>query len=495
MDAMTAGSLEETLEADYLVVGSGAGGATAAVTLAEGGADTLILEEGAWRRREEFTPDLYGAMSRLFRGFGSQVARGTSLIPVLEGCCVGGSTVINGAIVHRLPEEVHAAWLREDPALRDRLPYKALASCAESIEADLGIRANLDSLLAELPAAGVLKRQGWAPSAMKRNAPGCQATGRCLQGCPSGGKLSMEASYIPRALRVGARLATGCRVESIIWEGRRASGVRVKDAAGRRRLARARRAVLLAAGTVQTPRLLDRSGLGRALPEIGRHFQCHLGIGIVGRLDCDAALVEGPPQGIEARVPGEEGVKLATQLLPPELLLARAGIVGDDLAQTLREWRKLSSWTASVRSDAEGEVLAGWIGSPSIVFRPSRRDMERLRRALWHLTRLLFELGAREVFPPVAGLPARLTEPAEAQLILSASLDPRDYPIVVGHMFGTCRMAGDRARGVVGPDFSVHGAEGLYVADGSIFPTNLGVNPQHAIMTMARHAARGILGS
>jgi len=479
------------LEADYVVVGSGAAGATVAVALGEQGRSTIVLEEGGFHRKDDFTADLYGALATLFRDFGAQVARGRAIVPVLEGRCVGGSTVMNGAISHRLPKEIHDGWCR-DAAIAASLPFSDLETHAARIEEDLGIRANLSPVLEGLPAAAALRRLGWAHQPMRRSAPGCQASGRCLQGCPSGGKLSMEASYIPRAIRAGAMLLDRHRATRIVAAGGRATGVVVRDPQGGRRLVSARRAVILAAGALQSPLLLRTSGLGGA--HVGRHFQCHLGAGTTALLDRPVRSVEGPPQGIEVLEFDADGIKLATQLLPPELLFARTPVAGRALSDLLGQWRSISCWTGSVRSEAEGRVSGTALGRVSIRFDPSPRDMERLREAIWRMARLLFELGAVRVFPGVFGVPVELRAPGEADAIRSAPLDPRAYLLGVGHIFGTCRMGSDPAASVVAPDFRVHATENLYVVDASVFPSNIGVNPQLAVMTLARHAAHGVLG-
>jgi choline dehydrogenase-like flavoprotein len=325
---------------------------------------------------------------------------------------------------------------------------------------------------------------------MRRNAPGCRATGRCLQGCPSGGKLSMEASYVPRAMQAGVRVLDRHRARRIVHEGGRAIGVEVVGADGRRRIVRARRAVVVAAGTIRSPLLLRGSGLGGA--HAGRHFQCHLGVGALGLLPRPVREMEGPPQGIEVFEFEPNGIKLATQLLPPELLLARTGVTGPAMADLLRAWTHLSAWTVSVRSRAEGDVSPGFAG-PSIRFTPAPEDIVALRDGLHRVGQLLAALGAGRFFPNVAGLPVELRAD-DVDRLRQAPLDPRAYTMAVGHVFGTCRMGSDPRTSVVAPDFRVHGCDGLYVVDASVFPTAIGVNPQLAVMTLARHAALGLAG-
>jgi choline dehydrogenase-like flavoprotein len=478
-------------EADYVVVGSGAGGATVAMTFAEAGRSTLVVEEGLWHRRDDFKEDLHSSMATLFRDFGGQVARGRSVIPLLEGCTVGGTTVMNGALVHRLPEAVHAEWCR-DAGIGAALPYARIDECAARIEKDLGTRANLAELLPTLPVGHTLARLRWRHAAMTRNAPGCQESGRCLQGCPTGGKMSLEASYVPRAIRAGARLREGQRAREIVLEGGRAVGVSVRDGSGRVARLRARRAVVVSAGVIQSPRLLWASGLRHA--HLGKHFQCHPGAGVVGLLPTTMRATVGPPQGVEITQFLDEGIKLATQLLPPELVLGRAAVAGTSLRKLLARADRLSAWTTSVRSRAEGSLSFSRFRAPSVTYTPASEDVERLRRGAWLLAQLLFELGAETVFPCIASAPPALVRD-ELDAILSASLDPRDYGISVGHMFGTCRMGGQPQSSVVSPRLEVWGARDLYVIDASVLPTTTGLNPQHAIMSIAMLAAQNILAT
>jgi choline dehydrogenase-like flavoprotein len=115
--------------------------------------------------------------------------------------------------------------------------------------------------------------------------------------------------------------------------------------------------------------------------------------------------------------------------------------------------------------------------------------MNNLRKGLRFTAELLFAAGAREVITNIYGMPERLTNPDQAWLLETGPADPASYSFALTHLFGTARMSLRPSEGVVGPDFCVHGTKKFYVIDSSIFPTNLGVNPQHAIMAIAMHAA------
>lgn len=480
-------------EADFIVVGSGAAGATAGLDLARAGREVVLLEEGGWFRQPDFRPDFYSALSRLWRDFGGQAARGRSVFPVAQGCCVGGSTTINTAIMHRMPRDVWEVWTR-DAGLREQLPWDQIEEAGEAIESDLSVRANLEAILPGLPLSASLDRLGWRYRAMPRAATGCQSSTRCLQGCPSGGKWSLEKSFVPAAVEHGARVVARCRVDRVLIEAGRAVGVEAElhaeEGARRRYRARARRGVVVAAGAVHSPLLLQRSGLRN--PHIGRHFLCHIGTNVVAEYERPTAAIEGPSMGYE--VLHASGLKFSSiQSTPPEILVGNVPSVGADLVALLRRIDRLCLWNTSFRCSTEGDVRRSLVGGPRIRLTPSAADIASARAGVGHLAELLFAAGAVAVHPGINGIPRTLTSPDQIGVVASASLDPRDYALNCSHLFGTCRLASRASDGAVAPSFQTHEVTSLYVVDASVFPTATGVNPQQSIMALARHAVRGIL--
>jgi choline dehydrogenase-like flavoprotein len=145
-----------------------------------------------------------------------------------------------------------------------------------------------------------------------------------------------------------------------------------------------------------------------------------------------------------------------------------------------------------VRAEAEGTVRPAWGGRDKVKLTLTRADMERTRKGTALLARMMFEAGAREVWPGVFGIPSVIRSIDEVKLIEAAPPEPRLFSMITTHFFGAARMGVDPAASVVGADFQSHEARDLYVIDSSVFPTNLGVNPQHSIMGMARLAATAI---
>ena len=480
---------------DFVVVGSGAAGAVAAHTLARAGFAVAMVEEGPWVKTREFGDKVSDAFTRMFRDAGTQVLEGHAYVPLIQGRCVGGSTVMNSAIAHRTPEDVLAEW-DERFGLGAHISARALEPHFDALERELNAHAVDDAVLGENNRLFLdeAKHEGLPAGKMRRYERNCRGSGRCVTGCPNAAKQGMNVSYVPWALALGARIYCSCRVERVVVEGGRACAVLAKTTGGgtaKTVRLRARRGVLVAASTIQTPNVLRRSGLrARA---IGEHFQCHPGFGIGGVFDRPVTMSFGATQGAEStHLRKTERIKLETIGMPPELAAVRIPGIGHDLMSRMGVFSNLAVWAVVVRAEAEGTVRAGWGGRDKVRLDFTRRDVERTRKGTAILARMMFEAGAREVWPGIYGLPSILTRPDQVRLIEEAPADSRLFSMITTHLFGAARMGLDPATSAVGADFQSHEARGLWVVDSSVFPTNLGVNPQHSIMAMSRLAATRI---
>ncbi|HEX9012466.1 MAG TPA: GMC family oxidoreductase [Anaerolineaceae bacterium] len=484
---------------DYVIVGSGAAGATAARTLADTGASIAVVEEGPTATTAGFSDQLFPSMQRIFRGggLGALTARGRTLIPVIQGSCLGGTTVVNAAIMWRIPDDVWEPW-NSEYGLGQALPLAELHKNWDQIESELFVRPTPAEVWGEnnrlLDIAKTRLSVSGAPT--RRAVRDCRGSARCFTGCPYGAKQSMLVSYIPYADRRGASIFTGARVDRILIEGDRAEAVTGffhTPGAKRSRVPftlHARKAVILAASAIQTPLLLQRSGVRS--PHLGAHFQGHPGCSLIGVFDRPVNLWSGATQGYESgqhRIDG--GFKVEPLALQPELVLASLPGVGRRWVENMAEASHLAVWAAPIRAEAQGTVRLGRSGA-EVRYDLTPGDMDRMRQSLKFTAELFFAAGAREVIPNVYGLPQRLQPSDGSRLLGDGPLDPAAYGPILTHLFGTARMSVRPQDGVVGADFCVHGARNFYVVDSSIFPTNLGVNPQLAIMGIAMHAARQI---
>jgi choline dehydrogenase-like flavoprotein len=470
---------------DYVIAGSGAAGASAARILADTGASLAVVEEGPAVTTADFKDTALETFHRLYRGMGAQITRGRAPMLVIQGRCLGGSTVVNSAIVRRLPEEVWQEW-STTYGLGKILPFEEIDRAAEEIEKELQVEPTPEAIWGRnnhLLADGVA-RLGLAGSPTRRNAPGCRGSGRCNLGCPHGAKQSMQVSYLPYAQDRGARLLADERVEEVLWRGRRAVAVRTS-----RRLINARKAVIIAASAIQTPALLRRSGVRSG--HLGRHLQGHPGIAIIGLFDEPVHLGDGATQGFEVDgLRAESRVKVETLALPPETFFGGVPGVGRRWVELMAEFPRAAVWVLPLRAFGSGRV-GGGPRDGYINFRLDPRDLPNLRRGLRQAAALMFAAGAREVVCPIHGLPERLRS-QDLGLLDGLDDDAARYPLAMSHLFGTARMSVRPEDGVIGTDFNVHGSENLYVVDSALFPTNLGVNPQLSIMSLARIAAERI---
>lgn len=205
-------------EADFVVVGTGAGGATAARVLAGAGREVLMLEEGRYLKTAERPRDQLGAMSMAFRDCGTATTEGVVPMPLLQGRCVGGATAINSGIIWRMPDDVRRQWSDEHGL--GAMVGAELDRAYDHIERELEVAETEPRLWggnAELMAEAS-ERLGLPGKPITRNAARCQGTAQCLQGCPGEARQSMDVSYVPRAMRDGARLSTGMRVDRVVTE-------------------------------------------------------------------------------------------------------------------------------------------------------------------------------------------------------------------------------------------------------------------------------------
>ncbi len=485
-------------EVDYVVVGSGAGGASAAVSLARGGAQVAIVEAGAWRDPEHYPSSAYGALRDLMDDWGSMVTRGRALWPLVQARAVGGTTVINSAICVRTPEDIFERWQREHGIadLRDQV-----LSSQDALEHELSVEEvplaaqGRSSRLAMLGASAA----GYDSHYLRRYAKGCEGSGQCLQGCKSARKQSTNITFVPETQERGGLVLSCAPVSRIILEGTRAVGVSGRflhprtRARGARFVVRARRAVIVAASATYSPVLLLRSGVRS--PALGDYFRAHPGSGVFGCYDDPVDMNKGATQGWASVAFREQpGLKLETLAIPPELVVSRLAGGGSELMKRLSEYRHIAMWCHAVRAESCGKVRPGLLGKPVVRYTLDRADMERFRQGTLLLAKTHFAAGAKAVIPGVAGMPFKIG-PEEIGLLESAPLDPRAYVGILSHLFGGCVMGSDPARAVTDRRGRVYGYQGLVVADASVIPTNLGVNPQHTIMALARVFAEELLAA
>lgn len=490
------------LSADDVIIGSGAAGGVVAGILAEAGRNVIVLEEGPYVSGAEIStmrPSQH--MRKVWRDGGMTVAVGTTGGPsvnVTMGRGVGGSSMLTGGVCFRTPDEVLHTWASEH-GLRSMTP-EALRPHFEEVEEAVHVEevpASLRSLSTQKFIKGA-ERMGFDIEPLRRNTKGCNGCGRCNFGCPHGAKMSVDRTYLPRAVAAGARVFSNVLVDEVMLEAGVAVGVRGRAQVREQNFLRpapkvkvhARR-VIVCAGATHTPLVLARSGVGARSRQVGRNMTLHPAFRMFARFDDRVDGWKGALQSVYTRSLEHEGITLVGLYVPPGVLAATMPGFGPEHVRRAKEIPHLAVFGGMIHDEGGGTVRPGPGREPLFTYSMSKRDRSRVPTMIRAMGDAFFAAGAREVFPPVLGLGGMDAD----------SFAKFDFSRVPGiklecssqHPLGSARMGASPDTSVVKDTGETWDAKNLYVADGSIVPTSLGVNPQLTIMTLATRVARGLV--
>jgi len=479
-----------------VIVGSGAGGATMAAELADAGVDVVVVEEGGYHPTESFTAQTGRALRTLYRDGGVGLALGKPPVLFSEGCCVGGSTVVNGGMSWRTPARVLRRWATQEgiAAISERDMEPHFAKVESRISVALQDPETIGQDMRLLKAGADAK--GWKTIPNLRNQLHCAGTNNCTNGCPTGAKRSMLVTNVPRALARGARLFADCRVERIIHSGGRVAGIEGRFVRpGRQRGPRltVRSPVVVAAGgAVQTPALLARSGLRSRSGLLGRNLTLHPNAKVIAFFDEQVLGWHGVHQAYQVREFMEDGILLTAVNLPPSLVALGLPGYGRDLGQVMARYNHMVTAGCLIEDTASGRVrnIAGL--GVQVFYQINNHDTERVVRGIVLAAELMFAAGARCVLLPFDGAP-EVRDPAELRDLLARPVPAKSIELFTVHLMGTARMSDDPRRGVVDSFGAFHGVPGLFVADASLFPSPIGVNPMETIMALVTRNAQQLI--
>lgn len=486
------------LSADAVVVGSGAGGAMVAAKLAEAGRKVVLLESGSYYDASHFTGTVPEIWSKTYAQQGFALMEGEPPIVLFYGDSVGGTTTINLGTCYRTPAAVLERWAREEGL--SGLSADSMAPFFEETERAIHAEETSWNVIGERERVlhdGAAKL-GWKHRRLMRNTLGCVGCGRCLLGCPVNAKQSTLVSLVPRAGAAGASIYSDAKVDRVLLDHGHAVGVEasVRDPSTRQPKAKITvnsRTVVLAAGTVGTPLILLRSGLENE--HTGQHMRIHPASGCLGVFPKRLNDRLGAPQAWGAEEFAGEGMMLESFFGPPDLFAGLASGYGRAHNELLSQYPHVSVpiFFLAERGSA-GTVKQGLGGATAMTYSLTDEDAGRAVEGFRRVAQLLFASGAERVLIPLQRMFEAKTE-SDVNEILAREAGRENLHLYGFHPMGTARMGIDSSRSVVGPFGEHHRAQGLYVADGSIFPTALGVNPQVSIMSFAARTAQHLLES
>lgn len=487
------------LRADAVVVGSGSGGAVVARELARAGLFVVVVEEGA-----HHTPAQYGSYSpstslaKLMRESGLSLAFGfgeTPTMSVLAGKCVGGSSVVTGGVCFRIPDEVRHEW-QHGLGLSD-LSAEALAPLYEELERDLSVEVVPDAMRSRSTELFVMgaEKLGIPMKSLRRNMMGCKGASRCNFGCPNQAKRSVDVVMLPEVTERAGIIVSDALVERVIIREGRAVGVKGHFAPsddGRPGESFEVHApiVVVACGSLHTPLLLRQSGLHS--PHIGRHLTLHPSFRVGALFDEDVNGWDGAMQSVYSDHYASRGITLIGAYTAPSILSAAFPGVGRAHRARVRTIPKLAFFGALIHDEPSGRIRRFFSREPFITYSMAERDRARMWESIGILGEMAFAAGARELLLPVFGAEP-LTSREELRAFLASPPSARRVESMSFHPLGTARMAASKDAGVVAETGETFEVKSLFVADGSVLPSSLGVNSQLPVMTMALHIARQIV--
>ncbi|MCK1719875.1 GMC family oxidoreductase [Bradyrhizobium sp. 141] len=484
-------SHELQLEADAVIIGSGAGGASVADVLTAAGLSIVMLEEGKHIPSSSASPRASEAFSAAWRGGGITAAIGRPPVTYAEGRCVGGGTEINTAITQRVDSDLIDQWRKlnkiENFSPDELAPYYDRAETAVSASLTPGPLGRPTDILRQGGEA-----LGWKVTELKRAQRGCKGANRCSYVCPNGAKQSMAVTLLPKAVDGGMRLLAQTRVDNIRIEKRRVTEVRAqsRDAGGQAVTVLVKAGmVFVCAGAIHTPALLRCSGPRK---RIGDTLRLHPTVKAT-------ALFNDPVDAHQSRPP----LTAITEFMPEQRIggsIFTPGVFGLSLAEDwtnrsdlMRDWRFCGSYYGMIRPRGVGSVrsLPGF-SEPLVSFKLAPEDWIALSQVLTRLGQAMFAAGARKVFPSISGHEG-WTSPDQVHEFWNKPLPKRATNLMTVHLFSSCPPGEHQDACAVDSYGRVRGLENLFVADGSLIPEAPGVNPQMTIMALAFRVAEAAL--
>jgi choline dehydrogenase-like flavoprotein len=506
----------QRIAVDVLVIGSGAGGGSVARDLAQAGKRVMVIESGALYDERTFPTRERDAYERLYLDSGF-TATDDAHIAILAGGTVGGGTTVNWMTSIPVPDRVRDEWEEQHGVTGIASPR--FKKDLNEVLREVGAQPSIDMPPKDAALIRGAEARGWSGERIQINRAECDDCGTCPFGCKRGSKQSTLRLHLPQALEAGAHLIPDCKAERLIISDGAVRGAVTTygtRAGTPRTLEIIAPQVVVSGGALRTPLLLRRSGLTH--PAIGQNLRLHPVTLAAGIFPEKIEMWRGTMQAAKSEefiAPTEDRNGYIIESAPGHPGLLALGIPWtsrDEHQRLMKLAPKIAPFLAIAKDDGGGRISETRNGFAKIEYRTTPRDERTLRAALGSLVRMAESAGAEEVIaagsPPIAW---RRSDGVEAFEVLERRLTRFDFSpnrgtVFSAHQMGTARMGGDPVDHACDPFGRVrsssrpratdpHGGiiKGLYVADGSLFPTAIGVNPMITILALAKRVARTVL--
>jgi choline dehydrogenase-like flavoprotein len=481
------------LEADACVIGTGAGGAVLAAELAEAGHSVIMLEKGGHFTRKDFTQKEQEMMPRLFEEGGARTTADGGIM-VLHGSSVGGGTTVNWAICFDPPGHVLDEWADahgvEGIRLADMKPHLAKVRHILNVQK---MKPDEVTENGRLLLEGA-KKLGMHADRFEHNRTMCVRSGFCILGCAYDRKQGMNVTYVPRALHFGAQLYPRAEVTAFEREGDRivaVRGVLTDPETGAQHKFRVKAKLFsVSGGAISTPALLRKNQLGN--DQVGQNLTIHPTTAAVAIFDHEVKAWDGIHYGTYVTDLEPEGIIIESVFAYPGLMGSALFAWGDRAMEKMAAYNRMAAAIVLLHDDGRGTVEVDRYGLPVVQYWVSEKDQQKFRKGLKTVARIFLAAGAKEVLIPHASALTIRSE-ADLELIDRMPIEPNRMAVFTAHQMGTAAMGKDPTTSVTDAWGRVHGMDNLFVCDGSLMPTSIGVNPQITIAALATRTAGHII--
>ncbi|MCH9669327.1 MAG: GMC family oxidoreductase [Actinomycetia bacterium] len=494
------------LTADVVVVGSGAGGGVIAARLAQAGQRVVVLEAGGYFDEEDFDQiELHAYRNSFWRGGPTPTA--DMNLTLQAGAGLGGGTTINWTNCLRTRPWVRQEWAQDhgldgvDGVEFDRHldAVSARMSVNDKCSDFNGPNQRLRDAAAKL---------GWAFTRLARNTDEASyspdTSGYLGFGDPTGSKQGTMKTYLQDAFDAGAQILVRTAAQQILLDDDGcAAGVAATytdpNGAVATVTVHAPR-VVVACGALEAPALLLRSGIGG--PAVGKNLRLHPVIAAISTFAEDQQAWWGACMTacIEQFEHPEHGYGFLIQA--PQFTTASASAFipytsGIDHKTVMGGLSKISWAIAIMRDHGSGEVTIDEDGRAAVTYSVTDPiDVANLRAGVDAMVRAHHAAGAEQIFVLADGLPSwQQGEDVDTFIANAQSLrfGAGGYRMFSAHQMGSCRMGVDPQTSVADPNGQLHDTPGVWIGDGSAFPTSSGTNPMLSIMALADRTADKII--
>jgi choline dehydrogenase-like flavoprotein len=492
-----------TLETDVLIIGSGAGGGVVAGELACAGHDVIVVEKGDYRAEADFSGNELKSTEAMFEKYGALTTADTAMM-VLAGATLGGGTTVNWSASFRTPEPVLQEWANTYGFKEAATPEYQRSLDAVIQRTNISTDESHPNANNRLFAEGC-EKLGYQVGVIPRNVKGCEDCGFCNYGCSFGAKQGTLKTYLQDAYEKDARIIVRAQVRRVMHENGQVTGaiVEATDKNGQIHTLTIRaKVVVVSAGSLHTPVILQRSGLQNS--QIGANLHLHPATVIFSLFDQTVKTWVGAPMTRVSQQFGNldgRGYGVTLEVAP-----AHPGLIAATLPwRSARDHKQLVQQTPNManvviinRDYYGGRITADKTGEPVLHYELHPYDRAHLQRGVLEGLKVHRAAGAKELYAPHNSLIKYINTGSESDFVRylrqveDAGLEPNAFPLFSAHQMSSCRIASSPQQGALKTTGETYEIKNLFVADASALPTATGVNPMVSIMGLAHYIAQNV---